>query len=85
VKWQALKTVARDTLLYIWGFGGIAYQQLTGQVNPWLLGVYVTMLGIPGGIAAGQLLLLLRGNGKPTIPDTPGESSSSPSSSRQSF
>lgn len=74
---QALITVARDAGFLLVGFGGIVYQQITGQVNPWLLGVYTTMLGIPGAIG----LLQLRGTGKPATPPTPGSSSPSPSSS----
>lgn len=73
MKIGAILTIVRDVLFLLWGFGGIAYQQLTGQVNPWLLAVYTTMLGIPGAIG----LLQLRG--RPATRDTAGSSSSSPS------
>jgi hypothetical protein len=80
VKWVALTTIVRDALFLIVGFGGIVYQQLTHDVNPWLLGVYTTMLGIPGAISLLQL-----GRGRQETPPTPAPSSGSPSSSsRQS-
>ena len=75
MKWQALVAVVRDAGFLIVGFGGVIYQQATGQVNPWLLGVYTTMLGIPGAIG----LLQLRGRPEPR--PTPSSSSSSPASS----
>jgi hypothetical protein len=76
VKWQALVTVIRDVGFLLVGFGGILYQQITGHVNPWLLAVYTTMLGIPGAIGLVQL-----GRGRSATPGIPGSSSSPPSSS----
>lgn len=78
MSWQALKTVARDVGCLVVGFGGIAYQQLTNQVNPWLLGAYMAMLGLPGAIS---LVQLGRGTGRQTTPPTPSPSSPSPSPS----
>lgn len=68
---QALIAIVRDVGFLLVGFGGILFQQITGQVNPWLLGVYTTMLGIPGAIGLLQL-----GRGRSTTPDTAGSSSS---------
>lgn len=57
------------------GFGGVIWQQVTGDVNPWLLAVYTTMLGIPGAIG---LLQLGRGTGRATPPSTASPPSASP-------
>lgn len=77
---QALITAVRDVGFLVVGFGGVIYQQLTGRVNPWLLAVFTTMLGIPGAIG----LLQLRGLGRPIDRTTPSPPSSSPSSSSPS-
>lgn len=77
---QALLTIARDAGFLVVGFGGVIYQQLTGNVNPWLLAVYTTMLGIPGAIG----LLQLRGTGRQSAPTTPSPPSLPPSSSSPS-
>jgi hypothetical protein len=76
VNWQAIKTVARDIGCLVLGFGGIAYQQWTGQVNIALLAAYMGMLSIPGGIGLLQL-----SRGRPETPSTAGPQSSPPSSS----
>ncbi|HEY7043260.1 MAG TPA: hypothetical protein VH419_06290, partial [Nocardioidaceae bacterium] len=81
VRLQALITAIRDVGFLVVGFGGVIYQQLTGKVNPWLLAVFTTMLGIPGAIG---LLQLRGGSGKQTVPTTPSPPSSSPSSSSPS-
>lgn len=73
---QAGLTIFRDLTLWVGGLAGIAYQQLTGQVNGELLVVYTSMLGIPGVIG---LVQLSRGKGEPR--PTPEESSSPQSSS----
>lgn len=73
MKFQALVAVVRDAGFLLVGFGGIIYQQVTQQVNPWLLAVYTTMLGIPGAIGLLQL-----GRGRSTTPSTPSSSSASP-------
>lgn len=77
MRWQALVAVVRDAGFLVIGFGGVIYQQVTGNVNPWLLGVYTTMLGIPGAIG----LLQLRGSR--VTPSTASSQSSSPASSSQ--
>lgn len=81
MNWQAIKTIARDIGSLVVGFGGIVYQQLTHDVNPWLLGAYMAMLSLPGAIS---LVQLGRGTGSPTTPPTPASSSPSPSSSSSS-
>jgi hypothetical protein len=48
--------VIRDSVLLGGGMAGIAFQQITGQINPLLIGVYVTMLGLPG-LSSGRWLL----------------------------
>lgn len=73
--WQALKTVARDAGCLVMGFGGIGYQQWTGQVNPWLLAVYTAMIGLPGALG---LVQMGRGTGKQETPTTTSPSSASP-------
>ena len=75
---KAILTVVRDALCLVWGFGGIAYQQYTQDVNLALLSVYVVMLGLPGGLALGHLL-----RGRPEIEPIPGSSPSSQSSVSQ--
>lgn len=80
MKARALLTIIRDALMLLVGFGGIIFQQLTGQVNPWLLGVYAAMLSLPGAIGLAQLV-----PGRREIPPTPTPPSGvpSPSSSQQ--
>ncbi len=64
-------TVARDLILFVFGLAGIAYQQVTGDVNAVLLGIFTAMTGVPG---LTNLVSLLRGT--PT-----GGSSSAPAPS----
>lgn len=75
MKAQAL-TVVRDVMSLVVGFGGIIFQQATGQVNVALLMVYTAMLGLPGAIGLFQLA-----RGSSTTPPTPTSSSSPPASS----
>lgn len=51
-------SVTRDLVLLVFGLSGIAYQQVTGEVNFVLLAIFTTMTGIPGLV---NLLPLLRG------------------------
>lgn len=81
MKWLALKTVVRDVGFLLIGFGGIIYQQVTQQVNPWLLAAYLAMLGLPGAIG---LLQLGRGTGSETTRSTQSPSPPSPSPSSSS-
>lgn len=81
MNWQVLKTIVRDAGFLLIGFGGIIYQQVTQQVNPWLLGAYLAMLGLPGAIG---LLQLGRGIGSEATRSTPAPPSPSPSSSSSS-
>lgn len=46
----------RDSVLLVAGVSGIGFQQITGNVSPLLIGVYMTMLGIPG-LSSGVWLL----------------------------
>lgn len=40
--------IVKDLLLFFGGLAGIAYQQVTNQVNITLLLIYTAMTGIPG-------------------------------------
>jgi uncharacterized membrane protein HdeD (DUF308 family) len=61
--------VLRDVVLLLVGVFGILHQEITGQANPLLLGVYTTLLGIPGATSA---LALLKGTGSGgTTPSEP--------------
>lgn len=55
-------TAFRDGFLLIAGTAGIGFQQVTGETDLLLLGIYMTMLGIPG-FSSG--LWLLRQIGEP--------------------
>lgn len=66
----------RDAVFLILGVSGIAFQQITGEVNAILLGVYLTLLGIPG-VANGLWLLKQVGDppsSSPPLRPSPGES-----------
>jgi hypothetical protein len=76
VRFQAVIAIVRDAGFLLIGFGGIIYQQATGNVNIALLAVYTTMLGIPGAIGLLQL-----SRGRSVTPPTPGSSSQPQSSS----
>ena len=67
-------TAVRDIVLLILGVLGIGFQQLTGDVNLPLLGVYMTLLGIPG-LSNGLWLLRQIGeppSSSPPSPPSPG-------------
>lgn len=71
-------TVVKDLVLFAVGLGGIIYQLLTGNVNIWLLMVFVTMTGMPGLTS----LLALFKSGLPTgsqLPSAPPTASDSDS------
>lgn len=68
-------SVIRDTVLWIAGLAGIGYQTVTGDVQPILTGVFMTMLGLPG---IGGLISAARST---TASQSPSPPSSSPSSS----
>lgn len=55
---ERIISVIKDLLLFLGGLAGIGYQQLTGNVNFWLLMIFVTMTGVPG---LTNLISLLRG------------------------
>lgn len=76
MKWDAIRTVIRDVMFLVVGLGGIIWQQITHNVNVYLLIVYTGLLGVPTGIALKQLY-----PGKPETPPTPEPSSSSQSPS----
>jgi hypothetical protein len=44
--------VVRDVVSWAAGLAGIAFQQVTHQVNVYLLAAYMTMIGFPGFAAA---------------------------------
>ena len=52
-------SVAKDLVLFIGGLAGIGYQQVTQNVNPYLLLVFSLMAGIPG---VTNLIMLIRGS-----------------------
>jgi hypothetical protein len=65
-RWRALFTAARDvgtTGLALWG---VWHQEHTGQEHPWLLLIYVVVLGL---IPASHALALLRA--EPSLPASP--------------
>jgi hypothetical protein len=69
-------TVIKDSVLLMLGTGGIAFQQITGTVSLPLLGVYLTLLGIPG-LSSGRWLLKQIGEEQSSLPPSqpsPGES-----------
>lgn len=43
-----LITIIKDLVLFFGGLAGIAYQQITNNVNPILLIVFTAMAGVPG-------------------------------------
>lgn len=77
--------VCRDAGCMTLGLVGIGWQQYTGQVNALLLGVYLTLLGIPVGVNAVQITrqarrLSSRGTTGTPVPQSSLPSPSSPSS-----
>lgn len=51
--------IAKDAILFLGGLSGIAYQQVTGNVNFVFLAIFTAMTGIPG---LTNLIFLLRGS-----------------------
>lgn len=51
--------IGKDLALFMGGLAGIAYQQITDNVNVWLLVVFTLMTGVPG---VTNLISLLRGS-----------------------
>lgn len=68
--------ILRDVALLAVGVFGLLHQELTGQANPLLLGVYTTLLGIPGAASAIALLRSTGNGGSPPSPSV--EPSSQP-------
>ena len=78
----AARRISRDTILFVSGLAGIAYQQVTGKVSIPLLVVFGLMVGLPGVAALLALLPLGNGEAAPTTSASPSPpSSSSPPSS----
>lgn len=73
------RKIQRDSILFVFGLGGLAYQMISGEVNTALVIVCALMAGVPG--AAGLVSLLLPGRDAGT---TSPESSSPPGSSERS-
>jgi hypothetical protein len=67
----------RDSLLLAGGLLGIGFQQITGKTDPLLIGVYMTMLGLPG--VAG-VISLVRSSGPSSQSSAPSPPSPLPSS-----
>jgi len=57
---QKWSVILRDIAIWVTGIFGLLHQELTGQVNPWLLGTYTTILGVPG---AASLVAVLKDSG----------------------
>lgn len=51
--------MTKDMILFFGGLAGIAYQQLTGNVNFVLLAIFTVMVGLPG---LTNLIPLMRGS-----------------------
>ena len=69
-------SVIRDTVLWIAGLAGIGYQTVTGDVNPILTGVFMTMLGLPG---VGGIISAVRSTAASQSPSQQSSSSPQPS------
>jgi hypothetical protein len=48
VRAERFIAIAKDVILFVGGLSGIAYQQITNNINPLLLLIFATMTGIPG-------------------------------------
>jgi hypothetical protein len=76
VKHSALPPIVRDGVLLGLGAFLLVWQMVTNNVNPWLVGAALGILGIPTGIGLKRL-----SDGKPETPPTPESLSSSGSAS----
>lgn len=55
----------RDSLLFLCGLAGLTNEAvLEEHSDPWLVGAYLVMMGVPGVAAIIAELVKLRGNGK---------------------
>lgn len=72
-----IRKLRRDSILFLFGLGGLTYQMITGRVNTALVIVCALMAGVPG--VAGLVSLLL-----PNASTSSSESSSPPESSERS-
>lgn len=72
--------LVKDMLLFFGGLAGIGYQQVTGEVNVFLLMIFTAMTGVPG---LTSLISMWRGSGivlpsqREASPDVPSESDNS--------
>jgi hypothetical protein len=79
---ERIISVAKDLILFFGGLAGIAYQQISGNVNFTLLVIFTAMTGVPG---LTNLITLLRGTAiklpsqSPVLPPSPLESDNSSS------
>ncbi len=86
MKLERMQAVVRDLGCTLVGLGGIVHQELTGAVNPWLLGVYTTILGVPGAAGLWRLRVQIpdgssgdgQRSGSPRLASPPGVPPSSP-------
>lgn len=72
----------RDVVFLTLGVAGIAFQQITRDVQPILLGVYMTLLGVPG-LSNGLWLLKQIGEPPSSSPRPPVSSGDSKPESEQ--
>jgi hypothetical protein len=71
---QKWSVILRDISIWATGIFGLLHQELTGQVNPWLLGTYTTILGVPG--AASLVAVLKDTGGGGSSPSAPPQAAS---------
>lgn len=76
-----MSTVVKDTILFVFGIGGIIWQTVTGDVNYALLGVFTAMVGVPGFT---NMVTLIRGSGTTSSQPTSAPSGSSSESTNSS-
>lgn len=80
---ERIIAIVKDLILFFGGLAGIAWQQISGNINIYLLIIFVTMTGVPGLM---NLVFLLRGTatGLSSPPPVSSPSSSdSPSASQK--
>lgn len=70
-RFRSAFTAFRDTVLTLGAIGGMAHQEVTGHVKPWLLFAYVVILGIAP--ASHVVALLTHQQPQPLSSSAPGQ------------
>jgi len=73
VKAERFIAIAKDIVLFVGGLSGIAYQQITNNINPLLLLIFAIMTGTPGVV---NIISLWRGGisiGSQSLPSPPSQ------------